>query len=448
MLSPRRFIASKFLQGSLLRQTKLLLWGGFGGLLLLLSVLGLSAITFLYQIEREQDRINHAYMDREKALEQLRASIYLSGTYVRGYLLDPTEPPAEENRKLFEEQRTLLTRALNDGTFRELKPELNRYLSSISAVFHWTPEERQRQGHSFAQNEVLPRRMRLLSQTDRIENQSERESERSRALVSEKISSFRWRLVAMLACSVALGLVLAGVALWRILNLERESQTLSNTLLTTEENERRKISRELHDEVGQNLYAAMLGLGNLRSAIKTSGLDESLEQLQRVEEITGRTVTVVRNISLMLRPAMLDDLGLLAALKWLARETTRTQSIDMVVDADPLPEDFLESLPEEHRTCIFRVVQEAVHNTVRHARATQIRAAITRPGASFVRVQIQDNGRGFDSRREPGLGILGMRERVARLGGLLRIQSELERGTTVSFELPIPGQEIRPLRTA
>ncbi len=109
---------------------------------------------------------------------------------------------------------------------------------------------------------------------------------------------------------------------------------LSAELLSAQESERRRISRGLHDEVSQVLSAIMLGLGNLRSAIDNEDREEALSQLQLVQDMTQRNASVVRNISLLLRPTMLDDLGLLPALKWLAREVSRTSGIqvDVVVE--------------------------------------------------------------------------------------------------------------------
>src|SRR6185312_6335567 len=209
----------------------------------------------------------------------------------------------------------------------------------------------------------------------------------SSAAVSVLLSSFRMKLLALLVLTVLGGITLAGIALWWLLRLEHESQLrfdevvstqqelkrLSAELVSAQESERRRISRELHDEVGQVLSAIMLGLGNLRSAIKDENTAEAFRQLQLVEDMTGRNASVVRNISLLLRPTMLDDLGLLPALKWYAREVSRTGPMAVEVEADA----FVDNLPEEHRTCVFRIVQEAVRNAARHAAARQARIQIS-----------------------------------------------------------------------
>jgi signal transduction histidine kinase len=266
------------------------------------------------------------------------------------------------------------------------------------------------------------------------------------------------------------GLALASAALWRLLHLEKESQLrfaeaitareetkrLSGELVSAQENERRRISRELHDEVGQVLSAIMLGLGNLRSAHHQNNSGEVLRQLQLVQDMTERNATVVRNLSLLLRPTMLDDLGLVPALKWLAREASRPGS--MIVDV--VADSFADTLPEDYRTCIFRVVQEAVRNASRHSGARQVRIYIEAMN-NVLRLSVQDDGRGFDPSQERGLGILGMEERVSRLGGKLDLVSKRGNGTIVSLTLRLPKElvtnepkdadlahEISPFRTA
>jgi signal transduction histidine kinase len=129
---------------------------------------------------------------------------------------------------------------------------------------------------------------------------------------------------------------------------------------------------------------------------------------------------------------MLDDLGLAPALNWHARETRKRTGRNVVVTAD----DTIDSLPEEHRTCIYRLVQEAVNNAVRHANARTVEVAVRRD-CQRVNVTVQDDGAGFDTRFTRGLGLLGMEERVRRLGGRLKINSEPGRGTLIDAVLPV-----------
>jgi signal transduction histidine kinase len=132
---------------------------------------------------------------------------------------------------------------------------------------------------------------------------------------------------------------------------------------------------------------------------------------------------------------MLDDFGLIPALEWHARETARRTGLAIRVDAG----DACDELPDEHRTCIYRFVQEALHNAARHARARSVLIAVRNEGER-VAFSVQDDGLGFDKSRVRGLGLLGMEERVRRLGGRFRIDSQPGRGTTVTAEIPVEGK--------
>ncbi|HEY4086266.1 MAG TPA: histidine kinase [Bryobacteraceae bacterium] len=440
------------------RQTRIVFFFGFGGLLFLMGFLGISAISALSDIRVREDGIRGDYLGRERVLQDLRASIYTSGTHIRDFLLDTDEALAREHSEQFlETQRQIedgtakyrtLVRPGDEQAFRQFAEELASYMHAITPVLSWTPAERKERSSSFVQNELLPRRMSALSLADRTQKISERQLDESSYEVTGMLESIRGRLLFLLILAIALGMALAGVALWRLLRLESEAKLrfdeivstreelkrLSAELLSAQESERRRISRELHDEVGQVLSAIMLGLGNLRSAIKDGNTAEAFGQLQLVEDMTERNASVVRNISLLLRPTMLDDLGLLPALKWYSREVSRTGPMTVEVEA----EAFVDDLPDEHRTCVFRIVQEAVRNASRHAAARQVRIQISeREG--LLELSVRDDGKGFDPAHDAGLGILGMQERVEHLAGKLEVKSQPGLGTAVLFTLPIPG---------
>jgi len=442
----------------------MLLWGGFGGLLLLMAVLGLSALSFMYRIQVRQEKIRQDYVERDLTLEKIRSDIYISGTYVRDYLLDGSDEAAATHKAAFFEARSRIESGIQDyarlvrpgerAVFDQFRKEAGNYLDTVSPALGWTAEERRVRGVAFIEREVLPRRMLAVDLTDRMHELTERQLEASSAEVSDLFSGFRTRLVLLLIFTLGAGLALAGTSLRRILALEREGEIrfqeilgaqeelkrLSAELLSAQENERRKISRELHDEVGQVLSAIMLGLGNLRSAIENKDNEEALSQLQLVQDMTQRNASVVRNISLLLRPTMLDDLGLLPALKWLAREVSRTSGIQVDVVAERAPEELPENLPEEHRTCVYRVVQEAVHNASRHSAAHHIRIYLQQTAEGRLRVSVQDDGKGFEPFGATGMGILGMEERILHLGGTMGLDSQPGGGTIISFELPVPGR--------
>lgn len=461
------------------RRLRLLLWIGFGGLLLLIASIGLSAISFLYQVEIRQERIRRDFVERDRILEKLRSEIYLSGTHVRDFLVDMDERRSAGHRAAFVETKQQILASVAEfqrlplgsarASFAQFEEQLRAYLAVLSPVLEWSVAERREMGPRFVREEVLPRRMDVISLTERIQQLSEGQLEASSEKISALFSSFRGRLAAMLGLVLAVGVILAGATLRRILDLERKSrsrfeevlrtrrelQRLSTELISAQEAERKRIARELHDEVGQTIWAMMLGLSSLRTALEKSNPAEAEAQLAAVQGMAENTASIVRNISLLLRPSMLDDLGLVPALHWLAREYSRTTALQVEVAAS----DLELSLPEDHKTCIYRVVQETLRNASRHAGALHVQISIERRD-HWLRVAIQDDGRGFQPAAEKGVGILGMEERVARLGGKLLIDSHPGRGTTVICQLPLPNelrlpapdarrnQESSPLRTA
>jgi signal transduction histidine kinase len=268
--------------------------------------------------------------------------------------------------------------------------------------------------------------------------------------VDALFSEFRARLTITLAITLVLGGLLAVFASRRILDLEDQAasrfsevteargqlKSLSARLVETQEEERRVLSRELHDEVGQSLSAILVGLSNLSAAIRANARERMDNEVTALRRIVEGTVKMVRNITLLLRPSMLDDLGLIPALEWQAREVSRQTGLRVDVAAGGVSDQ----MPEEFKTCIYRVVQEALHNVTRHAAARTVRI-VTQQEEGRLLLSIQDDGRGFDVRRSRGLGLLGMEERVAHLGGTLQLLSEPASGTLISVVLPLAGSE-------
>jgi signal transduction histidine kinase len=136
----------------------------------------------------------------------------------------------------------------------------------------------------------------------------------------------------------------------------------------------------------------------------------------------------------LLRPSMLDDLGLIPALRWQAREASKRCSFNVNLSAEGVPDD----LPDEYKTCIYRIVQEAINNCARHSQATDVAIRVEAQPEKLI-LSIQDNGRGFDVHQVRGLGLLGIQERVAGLGGRFEVQSVTGNGTLLSIELPFDG---------
>jgi len=212
----------------------------------------------------------------------------------------------------------------------------------------------------------------------------------------------------------------------------RQLKILSRRRVKVQEEERRHLARELHDEIGQALTAAKI---NLQAAMEESDPAKS-KRIHETAAILERLLSQVRQISLNLRPSMLDDLGLVPALRSLLDEQGRRASVAVRFSA----KNISESLDPEIQTTCFRIAQEAITNAVRHAAATQIQVDIHREEGSF-RLRVYDDGRGFEmpppQSQTIGLGLLGMKERAALVGGRTRITSAPGKGTTVDATLPL-----------
>jgi len=209
-------------------------------------------------------------------------------------------------------------------------------------------------------------------------------------------------------------------------------QTFSRRLFEVQEEERRHLARELHDEIGQALTAAKINLQSLTG----DGGSATLARLQETTAILDRLLGQVRQISLDLRPSMLDDLGLVPALRSLIDQQGRRASVEMRFSAETLPE----SLDPKIQTTCFRIAQEAITNALRHAHATLVEVDLRREDET-LRLVIRDNGAGFEAEsaqaQTAGLGLIGIRERAALAGGRATIISSPNKGTSVEVSLPL-----------
>ncbi len=221
---------------------------------------------------------------------------------------------------------------------------------------------------------------------------------------------------------------------------QQRLRALSQRLIELQEAERGHLARELHDEVGQALTAVKI---NLQAAQRQPSLDAAAPFLADSIDVIERVLQQVRDISLDLRPALLDDLGLAATLRWYVDRQTRRAGLTARVVAD-LPD---EPLSDGLAITCFRVVQEALTNVLRHAQARNVTILITHTEQELTLI-VRDDGRGFDANALPRdaagpltFGLLGMQERVQLAGGRLAIRSTSSEGTEVRATLPLPARE-------
>jgi len=198
-----------------------------------------------------------------------------------------------------------------------------------------------------------------------------------------------------------------------------------------QELERQRLARELHDETGQALTSILLGLKAVEEAGDAAAVRAAAQNLR---ELVVATLQDVRRLAVELRPKALDDFGLVAALERLVRTFSEATGIDVQLEAG-LGE---QRLPAEMETTLYRLVQEALTNVVKHAHARNVSVVVLRRGRRVTAV-IEDDGEGFDPLRaeSDGIGLIGMRERVELLDGRITIESSVESGTTLAVEVPL-----------
>ena len=211
---------------------------------------------------------------------------------------------------------------------------------------------------------------------------------------------------------------------------QRVARDALHRAVAAQELERRRLARELHDETGQALTSMLLGLNAVERAATQ---DEARAAAADLRALVVETLQEVRRLAVDLRPTALDDFGLVPALKRLGQSARERSGLDVQVEA-PLGSA---RLPPEVETAVYRIVQEAVTNVVKHASARHLSVFLTRRGDTLVGV-IEDDGRGFDpGAPRAGVGLVGMRERVELLDGHLTVDSTPGRGTTLLVELPL-----------
>jgi two-component system, NarL family, sensor histidine kinase UhpB len=222
--------------------------------------------------------------------------------------------------------------------------------------------------------------------------------------------------------------------------LDELSRSRAAQILRAQEAERKRIARELHDETSQALTSLLISVAVLENQINDP---ETKEQIERVRAIAHQTLHAIRNLSIDLRPSALDDLGLLPALRWYIKEYQ--QKVGIPVDFSA--QGFKHRYAPEAETALYRIVQEALTNSAKHAQATHISVAL-REGDGQAYVSIHDDGQGFDvatllkaPMAERGLGLMGMRERAALLNGSVAIDSHPGGGTAIEVAIPLQKAE-------
>ncbi len=212
-----------------------------------------------------------------------------------------------------------------------------------------------------------------------------------------------------------------------------ELRALAARLQSVREEERTRVAREIHDELGQALTGIKLELASLIRELPGDAKQQS-NRAESIMKLADETIQTVRRISTELRPGILDDLGLMAAVEWAAEEFQSRTGTNCRLD---LPEDDI-VIDRERATALFRILQETLTNVARHANATQVNVRLAKEEGSLI-LEVHDNGKGISKEELSAgrsLGILGMRERALLLGGRLAVSGAPDEGTTVEVRIP------------
>lgn len=420
---------------------------GLGSLLALIAFSLVTSSRKAEDIYAQIDQLNAHHQRVDGNLTRLRSDVNLSGIFVRDYLLDVARERDPEYRKQLTQFRranmatlddleTLLGR---DDRIAGLRVRLDEYWETFDPLFDWTITEKIIKSAAFLRRDVVPRRDAVLAIAYEVEQLNNANLSAQRAVVAEQSAAFHNDLQRLFWQTVLVGLFVALVVVVRLRVLEHRSEKaeglmreLSQQLVNTQEEERRNLSRELHDHVAQVLTGLRMGLGRVERLSADPRVGVGIAECKALVDDMFRTV---RDLALGLRPSMLDDFGLQAALEWHVRDFTRRYAIDAELRMDG---DFT-ALSDKHRTCVYRIVQEAMTNCIRHAQAKTIRVDVG-AGDGQLRVLVVDDGVGLDpARPRSGLGLKGIDERVRELHGTMTISRQPGLGTTLAVQLPLPS---------
>lgn len=412
-------------------------------------------------VQREASEVASRYTRAQELLSTVRAQVLLISVSVRDALLSPEPADRQTRRGQIESSYRVIMMALADyepvrGTTGEtdqigrLQEEVQQFHLTTLDVLDDAARGDTADVREVLNRHIAPRREAAIAISDEIQTLNRRAFIQQQADIAEihRVAEQQSRSRLGAALIIGLGtLLLTSVyasrlesrlrqQLARDAQISAELQSMATKLINAQEEERRTIARELHDEVGQVLTAIKFELAVAQRAVETTGAPTT--PLAEAQTITDGAIETVRNLTQLLHPAALDDLGLPAAIDASLRGLARRQNIR----AELHQQGLIERLPREVEVAAYRIVQEALTNVARHANASQCHVHLTHL-ADRLLVEVEDDGVGFGDEAEPaigrGLGLISVRERATRLGGTFNILSSPGRGTRLIVSLPERG---------
>jgi signal transduction histidine kinase len=421
------------------------------------------------ELEKRSTDINARYTRAQDLLTTVRGHVLMGSVYVRDALLDPNPATAEEYRRQLEESYRSADEALKGYVpvldvpgeqmrIDRLRREIDDFRRTLFEVLGTDSREWPSEARNLLRRRIMPKRegvMRISEEVQALNRSAFVQQQLDIASLYRATQRRVWQTVGLaLAASVAIALLATLYAGRLEQRLERQRardvesardlQRLSSQLLTAQEEERRSIARELHDEVGQVLTAIKVELAVAQRSVEAAGV--KVDALTDARRITDGALHTVRDLSRLLHPSMLDDLGLPAAIDWYLKGFGRRHGIRMELLQDGVEE----RLAPETEAGIYRIVQEALTNVAKHAQASTCRVFLQRL-THTVLVTIEDDGIGFRPEEvstpgaSRGIGLVGIRERVAQLRGELRLESGPGKGTRLTVEIPAPFKGVEAL---
>jgi len=436
---------------------------GFGAVFSLWLVSAYEFVRRLGEVEGRAAEISTRFARNDELLVAVRAQVLLGSLYLPDVAIeiDPDTIPfhreqLQQTRRDIEEALEQYLPEVDSDVEREhwtrLQAEFDDYWTRMVPLLGGRVSGDSAQARALLHQQALSKHEVIVRISDALRRLNRAAFEQQQAEVTRLHDTLRQGVWWMSGVMGTLGLLIAVGATRYASGLESrirrqhlqelqhklDLQELSAKLVGAQEQERRSLARDLHDEVGQALTAVKIELAAVDRDLKLLG-GEPHPRLHEARSIIDGTLQTVRDLSQLLHPGMLDDFGLLETVRWYVRGFSRRTGLPAKVVAD---EPF-ERMASDLEVCAYRIVQEALTNVAKHAEATSCRVHLQRRLQALV-VAVEDDGRGMDPsfalRTGRSFGLMGIRERVAGFGGTFRVEGAGDTGTRLVAEFPLPSQ--------